>query len=140
MRPPRGSGSRRGAHGGGAGRGGFRNEGPPKQVVEVSTFLHACEGDAVTKLTQEKIPYFNLSSLFSIKMMEGIVATSYSGGDKFYINPEKLLPLARFLPQGGHGGGFRRGGGGFRQRDAPRGRGVPPRGGRGSGFRGRGRC
>jgi H/ACA ribonucleoprotein complex subunit 1 len=25
----------------------------------VSTFLHACEGDAVTKLTNEKVPYFN---------------------------------------------------------------------------------
>jgi len=32
-------------------------------------------------------------------MMEGIVATSYSSGDKFYIDPRKLLPLARFLPQ-----------------------------------------
>lgn len=37
--------------------------------------------------------------LFSIKMMEGIVATSYAAGDKFYIDPAKLLPLARFLPQ-----------------------------------------
>ena len=37
--------------------------------------------------------------LFSVKMMEGIVATSYSSGDKFYIDPAKLLPLARFLPQ-----------------------------------------
>ncbi|KAJ1411696.1 H/ACA ribonucleoprotein complex, subunit Gar1 [Sesbania bispinosa] len=46
--------------------------------------------------------------------MEGILATSYSAGDKFYIDPRKLLPLARFLPQpkgqtqvgrGGHGGG-----------------------------------
>jgi H/ACA ribonucleoprotein complex subunit 1 len=36
---------------------------------------------------------------FSIKMMEGIVATSYSAGDKFYIDPRKLLPLTRFLPQ-----------------------------------------
>jgi H/ACA ribonucleoprotein complex subunit 1 len=25
----------------------------------VSTFMHACEGDAVTKLTNEKVPYFN---------------------------------------------------------------------------------
>lgn len=32
-------------------------------------------------------------------MMEGIVATSYASGDKFYIDPAKLLPLARFLPQ-----------------------------------------
>lgn len=36
---------------------------------------------------------------FSIKMMEGIIATSYSAGEKFYIDPAKLLPLARFLPQ-----------------------------------------
>jgi hypothetical protein len=27
--------------------------------AEVSTFVHACEGDAVTKLTNEKVPYFN---------------------------------------------------------------------------------
>lgn len=40
---------------------------------------------------------------FSIKMMEGIVATSYSSGDKFYIDPRKLLPLARFLPQPKYG-------------------------------------
>lgn len=32
-------------------------------------------------------------------MMEGIIATSYTAGDKFYIDPAKLLPLARFLPQ-----------------------------------------
>lgn len=32
-------------------------------------------------------------------MMVGIVATSYSAGDKFYIDPAKLLPLSRFLPQ-----------------------------------------
>lgn len=28
-------------------------------VAEISTFVHACEGEAVTKLTHEKIPYFN---------------------------------------------------------------------------------
>jgi H/ACA ribonucleoprotein complex subunit 1 len=32
-------------------------------------------------------------------MMEGIVATSYAAGDKFYIDPAKLLPLSRFLTQ-----------------------------------------
>ncbi|KAH9784475.1 H/ACA ribonucleoprotein complex subunit [Citrus sinensis] len=138
MRPPRGGGGFRGGRdggrggrgggrfggggrgGGGRGGFGFRDEGPPAEVVEVSSFLHACEGDAVTKLTNEKIPYFNApiylqnktqigkvdeifgpinESYFSVKMMEGIVATSYSLGDKFYIDPSKLLPLARFLPQ-----------------------------------------
>jgi len=197
MRPPRGGGrgggfrggrdggfrgGRDGGRGGFRGRGGrgggFRDEGPPEEVVEVSSFVHACEGDAVTRLTNEKIPFFNApiylqnktqigkvdeifgpinESLFSIKMMEGIVATSYSQGDKFFIDPAKLLPLSRFLPQpkgqphaarggrggfrGGGRGGAGRGGGGFRGRGGPRGgRGGPPRGGgRGGGFRGRGR-
>ncbi|CAA0842782.1 Putative H/ACA ribonucleoprotein complex subunit 1-like protein 1 [Striga hermonthica] len=175
----RGGGFRGGRDGGGrggrfGGRGSFRDEGPPSEVVEVATFLHACEGDAVTKLTNEKIPYFNApiylqnktqigkvdeifgpinESYFSIKMMEGIVATSYSPGDKFFIDPAKLLPLARFLPQpkgqqqsgrGGGRGGSRGGRGGFRGgRGPPRGGRVGggfrggPRGGRG--FRGRGR-
>ncbi|KAL9269633.1 putative H/ACA ribonucleoprotein complex subunit 1-like protein [Drosera capensis] len=182
MRPPRGGGSfggrsRSGDRGGGgrfSGRGEFRDDGPPAEVVEVSTFMHACEGDAVTKLTNKKIPHFNApiylqnktkigkvdeifgpinESCFSIKMMEGIVATSYTPGDKFYIDSTRLLPLERFLPQpkgqaqsgggGGRGGGFRarggpsRGRGNFRGRGPSRGRG-PPRG-RGSNFRGRGR-
>ncbi len=34
---------------------------------------------------------------FTIKMQEGIVATSYTVGDKFFISPDKLLPLERFL-------------------------------------------
>ncbi|EOA31493.1 hypothetical protein CARUB_v10014679mg [Capsella rubella] len=164
-----------GRFGGGGGRfGGQSNEGPPAEVVEVATFVHACEGDAVTKLSHEKIPYFNApiylenktqigkvdeifgpinESLFSIKMMEGIVATSYSPGDKFFIDPYKLLPLSRFLPQpkgqpGSGRGGRGRGDGGrgsFRGRGAPRGRGpprgrgFPSRGGSRGGFRGRGR-
>lgn len=37
--------------------------------------------------------------LFTIKMSDGIVATSYKPGDKFYIDPMKLLPLDRFLPR-----------------------------------------
>ncbi|KQJ88099.1 putative H/ACA ribonucleoprotein complex subunit 1-like protein 1 [Brachypodium distachyon] len=193
MRPPRGGGGFRGRGGdrggrggrfggGGGGRGGrfggggggFRDEGPPSEVVEVSTFLHACEGDAVTKLTNEKVPYFNApiylqnktqigkvdeifgpinESYFSVKMFEGVIATSYKEGDKFFIDPMKLLPLSRFLPQpkgstqggprgGGRGGrgGARGGRGGFRGgRGAPRGRGGPPRGGGRGGFRGRGR-
>ncbi|GFZ03707.1 H/ACA ribonucleoprotein complex, subunit Gar1/Naf1 protein [Actinidia rufa] len=120
MRPPRGRGGFRGGRDGGrfggrggrfggGGRGGGRDDynQPPEEVV-------------VTKLTNEKVPYFNApiylqnmtqigkvdeifgpinESYFSIKMMEGIVATSYSAGDKFYIDPAKLLPLARFLSQ-----------------------------------------
>ncbi|KAF9601857.1 hypothetical protein IFM89_023622, partial [Coptis chinensis] len=48
-----------GRGGGGYGGGGYRDKGPPSEVVEVASFLHACEGDVVIKLTHEKIPYFN---------------------------------------------------------------------------------
>lgn len=47
---------------------------------------------------------------FTIKMQEGVVATSYSSGDKFYIDPMKLLPMDRFLPQPKGAGGSRGGG------------------------------
>ncbi|KAG0575281.1 hypothetical protein KC19_VG333200 [Ceratodon purpureus] len=183
-------GGSRGGYGGRGGRGGGYDEGPPEEVVEVASYLHACEGEAVTKLTNEKIPYFNApiylenktqigkveeifgpinEAMFSVKMMEGIFATSYRTGDKFYIDPSKLLPLSRFLPQpkgktpgggrgvrgggrggrGGARGGARGGlggrGGGFRgARGGGRGRGGGGRGGgfggrSGAGFRGRGR-
>ena len=36
---------------------------------------------------------------FSVKMSEGMVASSFNSDQKFFINPEKLLPLARFLPK-----------------------------------------
>ena len=43
---------------------------------------------------------------FSVKAADGISATSFKVGDKLFINPEKLLPLQRFLPQPkGAGGG-----------------------------------
>ncbi|KAJ0430715.1 putative H/ACA ribonucleoprotein complex, subunit Gar1/Naf1 [Helianthus annuus] len=91
--------------------------------MKVSSFVHACEEDAVTQLTNEKIPYFNApiylpnktqigkvdeifgpinEYFFSVKMLEGIIATSYAAGDKFYIDPAKPLPLALFLPQPKH--------------------------------------
>ncbi|EDN08816.1 predicted protein [Histoplasma mississippiense (nom. inval.)] len=97
---------------------------------------------------------------FTIKPQEGIVATSFKSGDKFYIGGDKLLPLEKFLPKpkpppgapkpkkvGGAGRGAARGGRGGRGasrggRGAPRGRGGAPgrgapRGGRG-GFTARG--
>ncbi|XP_076909158.1 uncharacterized protein LOC143566305 [Bidens hawaiensis] len=94
------------------------DQGPPEEVVEVSSFVHACEGDAVTKLINKKVPYFNApiylqnktqigkvdeifgpinQSYFSVKMSVGIMASSYAAGDKFYIDPAKLLPLNLFL-------------------------------------------
>ena len=88
------------------------------------------------KLTNPKVPYFNgpiflenktqvgkveeifgpiNASMFTIKMAEGVVASSYSKGDKFHISPDKLLPMERFLGGGGGGGGGRGGGRGPRR-------------------------
>lgn len=69
---------------------------------------------------KEKVPYFNApiylqnkttigkvdeilgpinQVYFSIKMGEGIVASSFKNGEKVYIAPDRLLPLERFLPK-----------------------------------------
>ncbi|KAK5172971.1 H/ACA snoRNP pseudouridylase subunit [Saxophila tyrrhenica] len=180
-------GGDRGGRGGfsrGGGRGGFQSYGPPDQVYEMGQFMHATEGELVCESINPKIPYFNApiylenktsigkvdeilgplnQVFFTIKPQEGIQATSFKQGDKFFIGGDKLLPLEKFLPKpkpppgaarvkkasrGGDRGG-RGGRGGFtsRGRGAPRGRGGPPgRGGSrgfssrgGSGFSSRGR-
>ncbi|KAK1826861.1 Gar1/Naf1 RNA binding region-domain-containing protein [Podospora conica] len=181
----RGRGGGGGFGGGrGGGRGGYqqRDMGPPATVLEMGKFIHACEGEMVCESINPKIPQFNapiylenktsvgkvdevLGPLnqvyFTIKPSEGIQATSFKHGDKFYIASEKTLPFERFLPKpkpppgtvvkvkkpsrggaggrGGRGGpgGFSRGGGrgggrgGF---GAPRGGGGFSRGGGGGGF------
>ncbi|KAI4845310.1 hypothetical protein E4T44_05680, partial [Aureobasidium sp. EXF-8845] len=90
--------SSRGGGGGGfrGGRGGFAPQGPPDQVYEMGTFMHASEGEMVCTSTNVKIPYFNApiylenktavgkvdeilgpinQVYFTIKPQEGIVAT-----------------------------------------------------------------
>ncbi|KAF9954910.1 H/ACA snoRNP pseudouridylase subunit [Mortierella alpina] len=179
---PRGG---RGGFGGGSrgGRGGFGGApsfGPPESVTEIGQFMHACEGEMVCKSTNVKIPYFNapiylenksqigkvdeilgpMNELyFTIKLQDGMVATSFKANDKVFIAPDKLLPLERFLPKpkvvggkvakrggmqgmnagrGGRGGA--RGGARGASRGGARGGFGAPRGGRG-GFgapRGRG--
>lgn len=173
---PRGRGSFGGGFGGrGGGRGGFapRDMGPPASVVEMGSFLHACEGEMVCKsVNASKIPQFNAFVFlenktnvgkvdeilgpinqvhFTIKPSEGIQATSFKPGDRFYLSSEKLLPFERFIPKpkpppgtevkrvkkpgmGGRGGAGGRGG--FGARGGGRG-GFGARGGGGfSGGRG----
>jgi len=123
----------------------------------MGTFEHACEGDLVIKSTNEKVPYFNapiylenksdvgkvdeifgtIQELhFSVKPAEGMAATSFKAGDKLFINPEKLLPLQRFLPQPkGTGGGGGKGGGG---KGKGKGKGIG-KGGKGGGKGGKGK-
>ena len=130
----------------------------------MGSFMHACEGEMVVRSTNEKVPYFNAGIylanktlvgkveeifgattglMFTIKCAEGVVATSFKEKDTLYINPEKLLPMARFLPPapgekrpsmgGGRGGGR----GGFAGRGGGRG-GMRGGGGRGGGGFSRG--
>ncbi|CAD0107089.1 unnamed protein product [Aureobasidium uvarum] len=84
----------------------------------MGTFMHASEGEMVCTSTNVKIPYFNApiylenktavgkvdeilgpinQVYFTIKPQEGIVATSFKNGDKFYIGGDKLLPLERYF-------------------------------------------
>ncbi|PBP16838.1 Gar1-domain-containing protein [Diplocarpon rosae] len=156
-----GGGRGGGGFGGRGGRGGFqqRDNGPPDSVLEMGSYLHACEGEIVCESINTKIPYFNApiflqnktilgpinSVYFTIKPTEGIQASSFKSGDKFYIGGDKLLPLEKFLPKPkpppgaakpkraggvrGRGATMRGGRGGTR--GAPRGRGGFSAGGRG---------
>jgi rRNA processing protein Gar1 len=84
----------------------------------MGTFMHASEGEMVCTSTNVKIPYFNApiylenktavgkvdeilgpinQVYFTIKPQEGIVATSFKNGDKFFIGGDKLLPLERYV-------------------------------------------
>lgn len=158
-----GRGGSRGGFGRGGGRGGFgsRDEGPPATVVELGTFVHPCESEMLCKSTNEKIPHFNASIylenkqkigkveeilgpinevFFTVKLDHGMNANSFQADKKFYIAPEKLLPLSRFTedskPSGGASRGGARGGrGGFgAPRGGSRGGFGAPRGGSRGGF------
>ncbi|CCE62866.1 hypothetical protein TPHA_0D02280 [Tetrapisispora phaffii CBS 4417] len=115
----------RGGRGGGFSRGGGNGgrsfqQGPPDSVLEMGAFMHDCENDIVCRSINTKIPYFNApiylenktqvgkvdeilgplnEVFFTIKCSEGVQATSFKEGDKFYIAPDKLLPIERFIPQ-----------------------------------------
>lgn len=90
--------------------------------TEMGTLLHPCEGELVCSRSnaQSKIPYFNApiylenktqigkvdeilgplnEVFFTVKLQDGVVATSFKTNDKVFIAPDKLLPLDRFLPK-----------------------------------------
>ncbi|GEQ71264.1 hypothetical protein JCM33374_g4945 [Metschnikowia sp. JCM 33374] len=124
-------------------------------------------GDIVCRSINVKIPYFNApiylenktqvgkvdeilgplnEVFFTIKPSEGVQAASFKDGDKFFISPDKLLPMERFLPKPKDlapkpkrksAGGASRGGarGGFGGRGGGRG-GFGARGGSRGGFGG----
>jgi H/ACA ribonucleoprotein complex subunit 1 len=87
----------------------------------MGSFVHAVEDEMLcASLMADKVPYFNApiylqnksvigkvdeilgpinEVYFSIKMGEGMVASSFKKGDKVYIGGDKLLPIERFLPK-----------------------------------------
>ena len=134
------------------GRGGYgAPQGPPDTVLEMGKFMHACEGEIVCSSINPKVPFFNApiylenktpigkvdeilgainDVMFTVKPQEGIMPTSFKEGDKFYIGPDKLLPLERFLPKPKPQQGL------FNKKKSKVEKGA--RGGRGGSFRGRG--
>merc|ERR1712159_962515 len=105
-------GGRYSSRGGGRGRGSFGDT-TPDTVEEIGEMTHECEGELVLTLTNKKVPYFNsyifleskavvgkveeiFGSInhvqkFTVKLSDGVLATSYKRGDKFFISPDKLL-------------------------------------------------
>ncbi|XP_059607514.1 probable H/ACA ribonucleoprotein complex subunit 1 [Phlebotomus argentipes] len=175
----RGFGGGRGGfgRGGRGGGGGGRNfdQGPPEHVVPFGEFQYSCENDLVCKASIENVPYFNApiflenkeqvgkvdeifgnirDYLITVKLGDSMNAASFKKKQTLYIDPNKLLPLARFLPappgqkrggvgkpgggRGGRGGGGRGGFGGRGRGGGGRGGGFGGRGGGGGGFGGRG--
>lgn len=80
----------------------------------------AKEASRLTKKKKIQVPYFNApiylankttigkvdeilgpinEVYFTIKMGEGMLASSFSPGDKVFIAGDKLLPIERFLPK-----------------------------------------
>ncbi|KAK7597835.1 hypothetical protein V9T40_010060 [Parthenolecanium corni] len=148
-----GPGGNRGRGGNrGGGRGGFnrfQSDEPPEQVIPFARFTHPCANDLVLKVDMEDVPFFNapvylenkqsigkIDEIFgnlhdyyvSVKLTTDIKAASFNVDDKFFIDPAKVLPLKRFMPQPPGQKGEKRGGGG--------GRGGRGRGGGGSRFGG----
>lgn len=90
-------------------------------AAEIGSFQHDVESEMLCSLTAPtKIPYFNApiylqnktqigkvdeilgpinEVYFTVKMEQGMLASSFKKEDKVYISGEKLLPIERFLPK-----------------------------------------
>ncbi|KAI5636000.1 gar1/Naf1 RNA binding region domain-containing protein [Phthorimaea operculella] len=134
-----------------------QDAGPPETVIPLGHYGWTVQDDLVCKVDIEDVPYFNapiflenkeqigkIDEIFgnlrdyyvSVKLGENIKAKSFKDGQQFYIDPAKLLPLKRFLPQppGAKRGGGGRGGRGGGGRGGRGGGGGFGRGGGGGGF------
>lgn len=111
------------------------DQGPPEHVVPFGSFSYSCQDDLVVKAEIENVPYFNapiylenkeqigkVDEIFgnvkdysiSVKLSENMKASAFKAQQKLFIDPAKILPLARFLTSGpsARGGGRGRGAGG----------------------------
>jgi H/ACA ribonucleoprotein complex subunit 1 len=90
-------------------------------VLEFGSFVHAVEDEMLCSSSNtDKVPWFNApiylqnksvigkvdeilgpinEMYFSVKMNEGMIATSFKKGDRVYIGGDKLFPIERFLPK-----------------------------------------
>jgi H/ACA ribonucleoprotein complex subunit 1 len=90
-------------------------------IPEIGSFQHPVESEMLCSLTQPtKVPYFNApiylqnktqigkideilgpinEVYFTVKMEQGMLASSFKKDDKVYIGGDKLLPIERFLPK-----------------------------------------
>ncbi|KAH8298699.1 hypothetical protein KR018_006905 [Drosophila ironensis] len=103
----------------GGGRGAFDN-GPPERVIQLGNFIYSCQNELVCKVGIQDVPYFNapiylenkeqigkIDEIFgtvrdysvSIKLSDNVFANSFKQNQALYIDPGKLLPIARFLPK-----------------------------------------
>lgn len=94
--------------------------GPPERVTQLGNFIYSCQNDLVCKVGIQDVPYFNapiylenkeqigkIDEIFgtvrdysvSIKLSENVVANSFKQNQPLFIDPGKLLPIARFLPK-----------------------------------------
>jgi len=131
---------------------------PPDWIEEVGIVMHPAEDDLVCQCIHKQVPMFNQriflenkesigkldeifgpinNIMFSIKMAEGMKASSFKRGSKFYIDSTKTLPLARFIEDGSKGkGGKGKGKGGKGKGKGGKGKGGAK--GKGKGGKGKG--
>ncbi|KAM3726276.1 V-type proton ATPase subunit [Dirofilaria immitis] len=115
-----GSFGRKGNRGGSNRSSGYHQD-PPEEVIEIGYFTHTCEDDIVCHNTSGKIPYFNAAIFFenkeqigkvdeifggikdngfTVKLQNGVKASSFKEAQKLYIDSGRLLPIDRFFPNG----------------------------------------
>lgn len=93
----------------------------PAITSEMGSFMHAVESEMLCSSSMPtKVPYFNApiylqnktqigkvdeilgpinEVFFTVKMNDGMLASSFKKDDKVYIGGDKLLPIERFLPK-----------------------------------------